>query len=104
MKILLVEYWGDNCQIRQMGSTSARVIGKYDVSTVQIVAKMSQLELDCLLHCSQMDRDVRRIRHQASVRPKKSARKIKALFNVGRNSCPLQYSVRRKFRDYLNLF
>jgi hypothetical protein len=56
-----VEYWGDNCQIRQMGSTGARVIGKYDVTTVQIITKMPQLELDGLLHCTQVDRDVRGI-------------------------------------------
>lgn len=56
-----MEYWSDNCQIRQVGSTSARVIGEYDVSAVQIVSQMFQLELDGLLHCAQMDWDVRRV-------------------------------------------
>lgn len=77
---ILIENWSDDGQIGQMRPTGFRMIGEVNISSSNFFNMMDLISY-CFLHCTQMDRNMRGIGHQASVRTKQSARKVQTFLN-----------------------
>ena len=73
---VLISYRSDDSDVWQVAATSCWVVGHDDITLVNIITEGVHLILHCLLHCSQVHRDVRGIGNQPTIRAKKSTRKV----------------------------
>mmetsp|Transcript_96225 Transcript_96225/g.207639 ORF Transcript_96225/g.207639 Transcript_96225/m.207639 type:complete len:513 (+) Transcript_96225:322-1860(+) len=81
---------GDVREVR--AARDQRVVGDEDVAVGQpaLLRPVPHLELDRLLHGAQVDREVRRVRHQAALRVEDGAGEVEPLLDVDRDRGPLQ--------------
>lgn len=88
-------------QVWQMTATALRMIAQQDIATFQrlsLFLSQLDLELDRLLHGTQVHWNVRRIGNQTAVRIEHGAAVIETFFYICRNRCSLKNSKILKFK------
>ena len=84
LREIFVEDRGDDGQVRQVAASSSWVIGKNDISSLEVASLSSHLMAHSILHSTKVHRDVRRVRDETAVRSKEGTTEVKSLFDVGR--------------------